>query len=189
MFLGKFFDAPVKAIIVPAKGKQHAGLRLSHRQPSSLALPWPTDAAVFSRLAERQTLIHLFAFGTICCGPCFSKHDWNAVHPARRSVFHPIPSFQRNRNAVAMRKTGNGHHLDLEQFLNDIKTIVKDGEDLLKAGVSDVKQRALTGAQTTDRAVREHPYTTLGIVFGLGVLVGVLAIGLFTGEEEEDDQI
>ena len=88
-----------------------------------------------------------------------------------------------------MRKTGNGHHLDLEQFLNDIKTIVKDGEDLLKAGVSDVKQRALTGAQTTDRAVREHPYTTLGIVFGLGVLVGVLAIGLFTGEEEEDDQI
>ena len=88
-----------------------------------------------------------------------------------------------------MRKSGNGHHLDLEHFLNDIKTIVKDGEELLKAGVSEVKQRALTGAQTTNRAVREHPYKTLGIVFGLGVLVGVLAIGFFTGEEEEEDQI
>jgi ElaB/YqjD/DUF883 family membrane-anchored ribosome-binding protein len=93
------------------------------------------------------------------------------------------------RNAVIMRKSGNGHHLDLEQFLNEIKTIVKDGEELLKAGVSEVKQRAVTGAQTTDRTVREHPYKTLGIVFGLGVLVGVLTIGLFTGEEEVDDQL
>ena len=88
-----------------------------------------------------------------------------------------------------MRKSGNGHSMDLEQFLNDIKTIVQDGEQLLKAGVSEVKQRAVTGAQTTNRAVREHPYKTLGIVFGLGVLVGVLAIGLITGEEEEDEQI
>jgi ElaB/YqjD/DUF883 family membrane-anchored ribosome-binding protein len=79
--------------------------------------------------------------------------------------------------------------MDLEQFLNNIKTIVQDGEQLLKAGVSEVKQRAVTGAQTTNRAVREHPYQTLGIVFGLGVLVGVVAFGLFTGEEEEDDQI
>jgi ElaB/YqjD/DUF883 family membrane-anchored ribosome-binding protein len=88
-----------------------------------------------------------------------------------------------------MRKSGNGHSMDLEQFLNNIKTIVQDGEQLLKAGVSEVKQRAVTGAQTTNRAVREHPYQTLGIVFGLGVLVGVVAFGLFTGEEEEDDQI
>ena len=44
-----------------------------------------------------------------------------------------------------MRKTGNGHHIDLEQFLNDIKTIVRDGEELLKAGVSEVKERARIG--------------------------------------------
>jgi ElaB/YqjD/DUF883 family membrane-anchored ribosome-binding protein len=86
-----------------------------------------------------------------------------------------------------MRKSGNGHNIDLEHFLNDIKTIVRDGEELLKAGVSQVKQRALTGAKTTNRAVREHPYKTLGIVFGLGVLVGVLAVSAFTGEEEVED--
>ena len=85
-----------------------------------------------------------------------------------------------------MRKSGNGHNVDLEQFLADIKTVVRDGEELLKAGVSEVKQRALTGAKTTGVAVREHPYKTLGTVFGLGVLVGLLAVGLFSGEEEED---
>jgi ElaB/YqjD/DUF883 family membrane-anchored ribosome-binding protein len=101
---------------------------------------------------------------------------------------HPISSFLRNANAQIMRKSGNGHNIDLEQFLNNIKTIVQDGEDLLKAGVTEVKQRALTGAKTTDRAVREHPYKTLGIVFGLGVLVGVLAVGLVTGEEQVEEQ-
>ena len=87
-----------------------------------------------------------------------------------------------------MRKSGNGHNIDFEQFLNDIKTVVRDGEELLKAGVSEVKQRALTGAKTTNRAVRDHPFKTLGIVFGLGVLVGVLATGAFTGEEEEEEE-
>jgi ElaB/YqjD/DUF883 family membrane-anchored ribosome-binding protein len=85
-----------------------------------------------------------------------------------------------------MRKSGNGHNIDFEQFLNDIKTVVRDGEELLKAGVSEVKQRALTRVKTTNRAVREHPMKTLGIVFGLGVLVGILAINSFTGEEQED---
>jgi ElaB/YqjD/DUF883 family membrane-anchored ribosome-binding protein len=85
-----------------------------------------------------------------------------------------------------MRKSGNGHNIDFEQFLNDIKTVVRDGEELLKAGVSEVKQRAITGARTTNRTVREHPYKTLGIVFGLGVMVGILTSGVFTGEEEGD---
>jgi ElaB/YqjD/DUF883 family membrane-anchored ribosome-binding protein len=103
----------------------------------------------------------------------------------RRQENTPYLHFCGNGNAEVMRKSGNGHNIDLEQFLNNIKTIVQDGEDLLKAGVTEVKQRAVTGARTTDRAVREHPYQTLGIVFGLGLLVGVLAVGLFTGEEEE----
>jgi ElaB/YqjD/DUF883 family membrane-anchored ribosome-binding protein len=100
---------------------------------------------------------------------------------------HPIPSSGGNGKGEIMRKTGNGHNVDLEQFLNDIKTIVKDGEQLLKAGVSEVKQRALTRVKTTNRAVREHPMKTLGIVFGLGVLVGILATHSLTGEEEDED--
>jgi hypothetical protein len=34
--------------------------------------------------------------------------------------------------------------------------------------------------------VRQHPYQTLGIVFGLGVIVGALAVGLATRDEEEE---
>lgn len=82
-----------------------------------------------------------------------------------------------------MRKSGNGPDVDLDQFLDDIKTVVRDGEELLKTGVSEAKQRALTRVKTTGRAMRDHPGKSLGIVFGLGVLVGVLATAHFTDEE------
>ena len=84
-------------------------------------------------------------------------------------------------------KTGNGHKVDLERLLEDLKTVVRDGEQLLKAGVSTVKERALMGARTTDQTVREHPYQTVGIVFGLGILAGLIAISLFGKEEQVEE--
>ena len=83
-------------------------------------------------------------------------------------------------------KTGNGHSVDMETFLEDIKTVVRDGQDLLKAGAGEVKQKAIQGAQTTDRAIRKNPYQTIGIVFGVGLVVGLLASGLFSGGSEEE---
>ena len=86
----------------------------------------------------------------------------------------------------AMRKTGNGEHANLDKFIEDIKTVVQDGQQLLRAGAQQARQRASLGAQVTDRRVREHPYQSIGIVFGIGILVGVLASGLLRGEREEE---
>jgi ElaB/YqjD/DUF883 family membrane-anchored ribosome-binding protein len=83
-------------------------------------------------------------------------------------------------------KAGNGHNVNVDQFLEDIKTVVRDGEQLLKAGVSGVREKALARVKITDRAVRKYPYQTLGIVFSLGVVVGILATGMFTGAEEAE---
>ena len=84
-------------------------------------------------------------------------------------------------------KTGNGHTVDLDTFLEDIKTVVRDGQELLKAGAGEVKQKAIYGAKTTDRAIRKSPYQTIGIVFGVGLVVGLLASGLFSGGSEEEE--
>ena len=83
-------------------------------------------------------------------------------------------------------KTGNGHTVDLDTFLEDIKTVVRDGQELLKAGAGEVKQKAIFSAKTTDRAIRKSPYQTIGIVFGVGLVVGLLASGLFSGGSEEE---
>jgi ElaB/YqjD/DUF883 family membrane-anchored ribosome-binding protein len=86
-----------------------------------------------------------------------------------------------------MRKTGNGHSVDLDTFLEDIKTVVRDGQELLKASATGVKEKAIYGAQTTDLAIRKSPYQTIGIVFGVGLVVGLLASGLFSGGSEMEE--
>ena len=73
-------------------------------------------------------------------------------------------------------KTGNGTSgVTVETFLEDIKTVVRDGQELLKVGATEVKGKALYGARISDRAIRKSPYQTVGIVFGVGLIVGLLA--------------
>jgi ElaB/YqjD/DUF883 family membrane-anchored ribosome-binding protein len=86
-----------------------------------------------------------------------------------------------------------------EKLLQDLKNVVHDGEELLRAGASEIGERgkaarerlsaalevaketqrklqarALAAAKATDHLIREHPYQSLGVAFGLGMLIGVL---------------
>ncbi len=85
-------------------------------------------------------------------------------------------------------KMGNGHNVDLEAFLEDVKTVLRDGQQLLKAGVGSIKDRARFGAEKTNSFVHEKPYQSLGAAFGLGLVAGLLVAGMLKGgsEEEED---
>jgi ElaB/YqjD/DUF883 family membrane-anchored ribosome-binding protein len=38
-----------------------------------------------------------------------------------------------------------------------------------------LEEKTLAAAKAADKAVREHPYQAVGIAFGVGVLIGVLA--------------
>jgi ElaB/YqjD/DUF883 family membrane-anchored ribosome-binding protein len=87
-----------------------------------------------------------------------------------------------------------------EKLLEDLKQVVRDGEDLLRAGAEDLsergqvareklaaalevaretghrlEERAIAGAHATDRVIREHPYEAIGVAFGVGLLIGVLS--------------
>ena len=86
-----------------------------------------------------------------------------------------------------------------EKLLEDLRAVVEDGEELLKAGASELsdrgmaarerlsaalelaketrrklEERAMAGAKATDKVIREHPYESIGIAFGVGMLLGVL---------------
>jgi ElaB/YqjD/DUF883 family membrane-anchored ribosome-binding protein len=85
------------------------------------------------------------------------------------------------------------------KVLADLKRVVEDSEELLvdSAGAIGKKAHALRerlartvdvarstcrrleektkeGAQATDKLIREHPYPSLGIAFGVGVVIGLL---------------
>ncbi len=86
-----------------------------------------------------------------------------------------------------------------EALAGDLKAVVQDAEELMQATagqggekVSEVRRRlaaalesakatcqrmeekTIAAAKATDRTIREHPYESIGIAFGLGLLVGVL---------------
>ncbi len=86
-----------------------------------------------------------------------------------------------------------------EKLVSDLKTVARDTEDLLQAGASNVsekgrevrarlastleraretcerlEEKAVAGAKAADKVVRDHPYQTIGVAFGIGVLIGVL---------------
>ena len=46
----------------------------------------------------------------------------------------------------------------------------------LERSWSRVQEKAAQSAKATDECIREHPYQAIGIAFGLGLLVGALAM-------------
>ncbi len=86
-----------------------------------------------------------------------------------------------------------------ERLLQDIKAVVRDGEALLRAGAHELsdrgvaarerlaaalkvaketrqklEQRALASARATDQLIREKPYQSIGVAFGIGILLGII---------------
>lgn len=90
-----------------------------------------------------------------------------------------------------------------ERVMADLKTLASDAEDLLKATAGDVSEKAkdarlrvsaaLDRAKTTyadlqehgiesaraavkqaDETIRSHPYESVGIAFGIGILIGAV---------------
>ena len=47
--------------------------------------------------------------------------------------------------------------------------------DDLKAIIQRAEEKTVERAKAADKVIRTHPYQTIGIAFGLGLLVGLLA--------------
>jgi ElaB/YqjD/DUF883 family membrane-anchored ribosome-binding protein len=45
----------------------------------------------------------------------------------------------------------------------------------LRTLIDRAQEKAVERAKAADRIVRDHPYQTIGLAFGLGLLIGVLA--------------
>ncbi len=87
---------------------------------------------------------------------------------------------------------------DTEKAIKDLGTAVREGEELLNTGAGEkdrelraklqavidrakatcqlLEEKTIAAAKATDKTVREHPYHAIGIAFGVGLLIGVLAV-------------
>ncbi|MEM9400042.1 MAG: DUF883 family protein [Verrucomicrobiota bacterium] len=89
------------------------------------------------------------------------------------------------------------------KLVSDVKEVIADAEALIKATADDIGEKAgkareqlsksvgdakvkiqevetvvreqtIAGAKETDKVIRQHPYESIGVAFGIGVLLGVL---------------
>jgi len=88
---------------------------------------------------------------------------------------------------------------ETDKLVKDLKATANDAEELIKAtagelneksrearlrlktaletvreSCDELQEKAAEGVKATDRTIRTHPYESLGIVLGLGVLLGIL---------------
>jgi len=86
-----------------------------------------------------------------------------------------------------------------ERLAGDLKALMRDAEELMKATAGQagekvtemrsrltaaiesakttchrLEEKTVAAAKATDRTIRDHPYESIGIAFGVGLLVGVL---------------
>ena len=93
----------------------------------------------------------------------------------------------------------NASEINTDRLVADLKTVTRDAEELLKTVAGErgngahemrlrlssaidsakatyhrLEEKAIAGAKATDKVIRQHPYESLGVAFGAGLLVGVL---------------
>ena len=93
--------------------------------------------------------------------------------------------------------TANAEHT--EKLITDLKHVVRDSEELLQDSAGAVGKKAhelrqrlshtlesaketckrlqdktRETAQAGDKVIRDHPYQSIGLAFGIGVLIGLL---------------
>ena len=66
----------------------------------------------------------------------------------------------------------NRTETETTQLKAKLEKVVENAKELCDR----LQNQTAAAAKATDNTIREHPYESIGIAFGLGVLVGVLAM-------------
>jgi ElaB/YqjD/DUF883 family membrane-anchored ribosome-binding protein len=65
---------------------------------------------------------------------------------------------------------------EFEAEKRDLRAKLEAAVEKAKDACARLQEQTAAAAKATDKAVREHPYQSVGIAFGLGVLVGALVM-------------
>ena len=57
---------------------------------------------------------------------------------------------------------------------SEIRSRLAAALESAKATCQRLEDKTVAAAKATDRVIREHPYESIGVAFGLGLLIGVL---------------
>jgi len=74
-------------------------------------------------------------------------------------------------DAEEFMKSTSGHS---GEKANEIRRRLASAVESAKAATRKLQEKAKEAAKATDHSIREHPYESIGLAFGVGLLIGVL---------------
>ena len=75
---------------------------------------------------------------------------------------------------TAARQTGEHLHAEAHEMMETGRETARKLGNAWESTKNNIQEKAVTSVKATDRVIRDHPYESLGISFGVGVLLGVL---------------
>ena len=58
--------------------------------------------------------------------------------------------------------------------MSELRSRLTHALESAKANCQRIEEKAVAGAKVADKTIREHPYESIGVAFGVGLLIGVL---------------
>lgn len=68
----------------------------------------------------------------------------------------------------------NGVSTTSSHVISDLRERLEGGLEKLNEYYGGAKEKVIAGARRTDETIRSHPYESLAIALGVGVLIGAL---------------
>lgn len=96
---------------------------------------------------------------------------------ARTAVIEtPEQVVEHLRSLIAEAEKTLGSHVSEEsaQKFGALRERLADVKERVEEGLAAAKEKVYAGARQTDSAIRAHPYESLAIALGVGVLLGVV---------------
>ena len=76
-----------------------------------------------------------------------------------------------SRDAEAVLQTTAGQ---AGEKMSELRSRLSNVVESAKATVHRIEEKAVAGAKVADKTIRDHPYESIGVAFGVGLLIGVL---------------
>lgn len=88
---------------------------------------------------------------------------------ARERVKEDLHALMRDAEGLLRATAG-----DMSEKAQKARTQLSEAIDKAKGSYRHLEERTVAAARATDKVIREHPYESIGIAFGVGLLIGVL---------------
>lgn len=97
----------------------------------------------------------------------------NAIGPSREKVAEDLRHLAHDAEEL-LKVTAGEVGEKLSEKGREARSRLLATLEKAKSTCHRIEVRAIDAAKATDKVIREHPYQSIGVAFGVGLLIGVL---------------